>query len=427
MKNARGAGRKPVINEEQLNAVKNRIQSGESITSIAREYGISRQSLYNRLKEKEYRYVTFEYVIDGDVTTIIEADFTNESVRINNIGTRLSKYAFGINQKPTWEDFNSFLENQVMQINNTSHENCKHILFQDVREDNFSIYDAISDNDNGIRIIGDTDVKDSIRRFEFTKKDILYSRTDTDGYQLKALSRDRLFFVKSQAIISGKLMNDWAVELIASDICEQLSIPCVKQYECEFVYGDHLYKGVCSDNFELDGYTFISFERLIERIGLSSKDSEFIQLGAIDKMKWCAEKLSVAGNISYEKTLKYMLDFAVIDCLIGNIDRRTKNFGLFFNSFSGEYEIPLIFDNGMGLFENDGYRDNYSSYDAAMMNVYVAPYGEDPFDMMKMLMNEYDISGLYPGINRLNYKSLVNTQNAHTYMKRMKELCQRLD
>lgn len=425
MKNVRGAGRKPVITDEQLNIVKDRIQSGESISSIAKEYGVSRQALHNRLKYSESRYVTMEYMVNGDVTTIIEVDFRNEDVRIKNMGNRLSKYAFGINQNPSWENFTSFLGNQVLLASNDNDDTCKRVLLQDVKEDSFTFNDAINNDDTGIRIIGDIDETDGIRRFEFEKKDILYSRTDTDGYQLKALSRDRRFFVKSQASISGVLMNDWAVELLASDICEQLLIPCVKQHECEFVYGDHVYKGVYSNNFELDGYTFISFERLIERMGLSSKDSEFIRLSAIDKMKWCAEKLSIAGDLDYERTFKYMLDLAVVDCLIGNIDRHTKNFGLFYNTFSEKYEIPLIFDNGMGLFENDGYRDNYSSYDAAMMNVYVAPYGEDPFDMMKLLMKEYDLFSLYPGFEELKYNSLVDTKNANIYLERMKELCQK--
>lgn len=227
--------------------------------------------------------------------------------------------------------------------------------------------------------------------------------------------------MKSQAIISGVLMDDWAVELLASDICRQLDIPCVKQNECEFVYGDRVYKGVYSDNFELDGYTFVSFESLLERMGTSSREQEFIHLDAIDKLKWCADKLAKAGNLAYEETLKYMMDLAVIDCLVGNVDRHTRNFGLFYNTCSGQFEIPLIFDNGMGLFENDGYRDRYSSYDAAMMNVYVFPYGEDPFDMMDLLMRECGLYNIYPNLVNLKYDSLINTPFATEYIRRMKE------
>ena len=76
-----------------------------------------------------------------------------------------------------------------------------------------------------------------------------------------------------------------------------------------------------------------------------------------------------------------MLNLAVLDCLVGNVDRHTRNFGLFYNSSTGKYEIPLIFDNGMGLFEHDYYRDNYRNYEEAMNNVYVSPYGEDPFEL----------------------------------------------
>lgn len=425
MKNERGAGRKPVIDEKELNNIKIRIDKGESVSSIAKEYGVSRQALYKRLKQGISDQVfTLDYIVDGDVTTRIDVDFRNEKVSIKNFGQRISRYAFGLNQNPNWSDFLHFLEESLLgkkQLN--SERSSKRLILQDSSCIDYSIEEVVKSKDSPI-IVSSTSEQIEISklpRFTFTKKDILYSRTDTDGYQLKALSRDRRFFVKSQAIISGVLMDDWAVELLASDICRQLDIPCVKQYECEFVYGDRVYKGVYSDNFELDGYTFVSFESLLERMGTSSREQEFIHLDAIDKLKWCADKLAKAGNLFYEETLKYMIDLAVIDCLVGNIDRHTRNFGLFYNTFTKRHEIPLIFDNGMGLFENDGYRDRYSSYDAAMMNVYVSPYGEDPFDMMDLLMNEWDLYTIYPKLTDLEYDSLKNTPFATEYIRRMKE------
>lgn len=418
LRNERGAGRKAVISEKEIDIIKKRVADGEKVTLIAKEYGISRQALYKRLKSVSRKQVMFEYLVNGNVTTRIEVDFDNEKIGIENFGSRISCYAFGINQNPDWEDFVYFLENRIL-LNDENHEsNCKRVILQDSASSKLDINPILKNMNNDFRLADGENIGD-IPKFTFAKKDILFSRSDTDGYQLKALSRDRRYFVKSQASISGVFMNDWAVELIASDICGQLDIPHVKQRECEFVYGDNIYKAVYSDNFELDGYTFISFERLLERLGTSSKEQEFISLNAIDKMKWCADKLSVAGNIEYEKTLKYMLDLAIIDCLVGNIDRHTRNFGLFYNSFTAAYELPLIFDNGMGLFENDGYRDKYTSYDAAMMHVYVAPYGEDPFDMMEMLMKEFDLNKIYPTLKYFEYINRLNTHYASIYMERM--------
>lgn len=256
-------------------------------------------------------------------------------------------------------------------------------------------------------------------RFTYSKQDMCNARADVDGFQLKALSYDRKLFVKGQAIIGGICMDDWAVELIASDLCEQLGIPCVKQHGCELVYNERILKGVYSNNFELDGYTFVSFERLAERTGHSTKDSEFVKLDAIGKLKWCAERLSEAGDLRYEATLKYMLDLALIDCLVGNVDRHTKNFGLFFDATSGKYEIPPLFDNGMGLFEHDNYKEHYTSFDTAMGQVYVAPYGEDPFDMIEMLDKEFDLMKLYPGLATYGYHTEWITPYAKEYMERM--------
>ena len=423
MKNVRGAGRKAVISSEEIDTIRMRISTGESIASIAEEYGVSRQALYKRIKSINNQYATIDYIVDGSVATRIELDCIKEELRIENYVMRISEYAFGLNMNPDWDDLRALMERQILlQESGDELENGR-LLVQELSNNEFSIKDIANSSNEHIRISND-DI-DKIPSFKFSKKDILYSRTDTDGYQLKALSRDRKYFVKSQATIGGVLMNDWAVEVMAAELCEQLGIPCVKQKECEFVYGDRVYKGVYSKNFELDGYTFVSFERLLERLGTSSRKQKFIHLDAIEKMKWCAHKLSEAGKIEYEKTLKYMIDLAVIDCLVGNVDRHTRNFGLFYNSYTCKYEIPLIFDNGMGLFENDAYRDNYSTYDSAVMHVYVSPYGEDPFEMLEMIKQEYNLMQIYPGIKDINYNRLINTPHALEYMERMQQLWQK--
>lgn len=420
LRNERGAGRKSGISSADIEIIKKRIQEGESVAAISKVYGITRQALYKRLKDENDQRAVVDYIVDGKVATRIEIDCRKENIRIENFASRISQYAFGLMQNPNWDDLGAFLERQIMLSDNYDKNDSHRLLLQELPQNDFSIKDAVSAGSDRFKISADEATQ--IPRFKFTKRDILYSRTDTDGYQLKAVSRDRRFFVKSQAIISGLLMNDWAVEVLASDLCDQLGIPCVKQNACEFVYGERVYKGVCSLNFELDGYTFVSFERLLERMGTSSHDQEFIRLNAIEKMKWCAENLSKAGNIDYEKTFKYMLDLAVIDCLTGNIDRHTRNFGLFYSNNTGKYEIPLVFDNGMGLFENDGYRDKYTSFESAMMHIYVSPYGEDPFEFLEMLKKEFDLKTLYNGIVDIKYNCILNTPYANAYMERMREL-----
>lgn len=418
MKNERNAGRKSKIEKQELEKIKTRIADGEKVSVIAKEYGISRQALHRKLSEGSSTIV-LDYVVDDICATRIEMDLRSETLHVINYAQAISKRAFGIHDNPVWNDLIDLLIKQYCQVRSDEIEDGKQraICFDKSRE-TFTLQDVLGKN---LRLAEEAEIPKV--QFRFDKKDILYTRTDTDGFQLKALSQDRRWFVKSQAIFGGKLMDDWAVEMIAADICQQLGIPCVMQRYCEFVYGSRTYKGVYSANFELDGYSFVSFESLLARMGLSSNDNEFVRLDAIAKMKWCADKLAVAGNLQPADTLRYMLDLALVDCLVGNVDRHTRNFGLFYNAYEEKFEIPLIFDNGMGLFEYDSYE--YETFEDAMMTVYVAPYGEDPFDMIRMLDQEYDLRKTYPGLSNLQYKNYLAKPFATEYMERMGRIWQK--
>lgn len=452
MSNIRNAGRKSKLTTKQKDELLNRIEDGESISLLAKEYGISRQAIYNLINsDKTDGTVRLDYCFDGEITSIIEVDYNHEQVNVMNYVVSLAKRAFGYNTNPTWKQLGELLEEQFFLNRLGRSAPGKNIfLCNDCSPVDFGLEDvlnaALKDNSNDksnvaldtsavaieqfLKLSKNNDDRldiSRIPRFEFTKKDILYTRTDTDGFAFKALSHDRKWFVKGQTTISGVMMDDWAVEVMASDICRQLDIPCVEQTECIFVYAGREHRGVCSRNFELDGYSFISFERLLERMGRSSREDEFIRMDALAKMRWCAKMLSKAGDLSFDDTLKYMLDLAVIDILVGNVDRHTRNFGLFYNNHEDKFEIPLIFDNGMGLFEHDDYRDRYDSFDSAMGRVYINPYGEDPFDLLKLIESEFDLVKIYPGLTRLKYNDLLHKRFATEYMERMCEHWQRLD
>ena len=410
MPNPRGAGRKPVISDDKIRELYDRYQAGESVASLALESGISRQALYKRFDElMESKPEVYDYCIDGELCTRIFIDKRHESLQILNYVGELSKRAFGWNESPDFGDLAKLLE-------------CDYFKRKGIDDVNSSDKLLCMESRNNSFVL-----EVNLPRFEFSKKDIIIARTDTDGFQLKAMSHDRRFFVKSQAIIGGNRMEDWAVEIIASDICKKLEIPVVIQKHCCFVYNGITYDGVYSRNFELDGYTFVSFESLLERSNKSSNSEEFIGLSSIEKLKWCANILSELGGIEYEFCEKYMLDLAILDCLVGNIDRHTRNFGLFYNINEGSFEIPLIFDNGMGLFENDYYRDNYDSFSSAMNNVYILPYGEDPFEFFEILSKEFDLKKLYPNISDITYLDILDKPFVLEYERRMTELCQRLD
>lgn len=243
-------------------------------------------------------------------------------------------------------------------------------------------------------------------------------RSGSDGYQAKYFADSRKHFIKTQASLSGVLMNDWMVEIIASKLCDRLNINCVKQQHCKVRDEVKTLDAVVSKNFELDGWDFVSFESLLNRLsGESTQDSFFIRLGTIEKMEYCAKVIAKACNINYKYALKYMIDLAVIDILVGNNDRHTKNFGVFWDINNNKFSIAKIFDNGMGLFENDYYRDNYKNLQERMRNVYVAPYGEDPFDMIKILKNYININNIYNFGNIKSSELTFPNEDSKVYFK----------
>lgn len=417
MSNERNAGRKPILSDDVIQAIKERYHAGDSISVIAKEYGVSRQALYKRIHQSKKRSVKIDYVIDGKHVAEIDADFGKQYIRVLNYAVELSKLPFGFKSDPSWSDFCELAEREYLKNAGVTEPGT--FFITDV-QNSFRLDEVDQFELKGVET-------DELPVFEFQKKDILFARTDTDGFQLKALSKNRKYFVKSQASISGVLMRDWAVEVIAADVARQLRIPCVEQHHCKCVFGKKTYDAVFSKNFELDGYSFLSFESLLSDKGLSTKDSSFLKLKTIDKLRWCAQQLSEIGDIEYEHTLRYMMDLAVLDCLVGNVDRHTRNFGLFYHTLQDKFYIPLVFDNGMGLFENDYYRDRYESFDEAMNAVYVSPYGEDPFDMLKILNEEFHLKSVYKDVDQIEYPDILRTEYAKEYERRMQELWQKLD
>ena len=51
--NARGAGRKRALHAETVNVIKKRYDAGETVTALAAEYGVTRQTLSTYLHPKE--------------------------------------------------------------------------------------------------------------------------------------------------------------------------------------------------------------------------------------------------------------------------------------------------------------------------------------------------------------------------------------
>lgn len=134
--NARGAGRKRALPTETVDIIKQRYGAGEKINALAAEYGVSRQTLSAYLHPKEpqidrvcrtYRAwvrlnvllhredlwdytLRIDYMNHDELCTVILVDFTHEKILIQNETDELLFRAFGVKEKPTWEDFEYFLE-----------------------------------------------------------------------------------------------------------------------------------------------------------------------------------------------------------------------------------------------------------------------------------------------------------------------------
>lgn len=111
--NTRGAGRKPQLSKTEIEEIKIRRGNGETITALAAEYGVSRQTLSGYLNKQEEVVdyaLRMDFMCGEECCTVIHVDFKREEIAILNTTEDIIHRAFGIKVKPTWEDFTSFLE-----------------------------------------------------------------------------------------------------------------------------------------------------------------------------------------------------------------------------------------------------------------------------------------------------------------------------
>ena len=105
-------GRKKSLTEKDIeNAIKMQGR-GMSTKKIAEHFGVSRQTISKYLnKPLDGDYVMrLDFMFRQKVCTEIYVDFANKQIKIINRTDDIMKRAFGVNENPTWEDFESFIE-----------------------------------------------------------------------------------------------------------------------------------------------------------------------------------------------------------------------------------------------------------------------------------------------------------------------------
>ncbi len=139
--NARNAGRKPSINGEDLEKIKERRQQGESVTKLAEEYGVSRQTMsayLNRVDTTDYNEIIYntykkwveinrdfrksfhmqdyllrmEFMCEDELCSSILVNFKDKQIEVVNHTSDIIHQAFGVKAKPDWDDFEYFLESR---------------------------------------------------------------------------------------------------------------------------------------------------------------------------------------------------------------------------------------------------------------------------------------------------------------------------
>lgn len=139
--NARNAGRKPSINDSELEIIKTKRENGAPVTQLAEEYGVSRQTMsaylnrnetndYNELIYKTYKkwveinkdfrksfrmqdyLLRMEFMCEDELCSSILVNFKDKEIRVVNHTSDVIHQAFGVKAKPDWEDFEYFLESR---------------------------------------------------------------------------------------------------------------------------------------------------------------------------------------------------------------------------------------------------------------------------------------------------------------------------
>lgn len=108
------SGRKPKFNYEQLETLRSEVRDGAGINELAAKYNTSRQVIGRYLnKSSEYGYnIRLIYMYKQFPCTIIDVDYFARKIKIQNRTADTLHRAFGVKEKPSWEDYETFLESR---------------------------------------------------------------------------------------------------------------------------------------------------------------------------------------------------------------------------------------------------------------------------------------------------------------------------
>ncbi len=114
LRDNRNAGRKCKFTEREIRDIEKMLSCGITINEIAKKYNTSRQIIHKYINQKPKGTYTLRlsYMYLQHPCTIIDVDFLNEKIKIENRTDDILHRAFGVIENPTWEQFNEFLKDR---------------------------------------------------------------------------------------------------------------------------------------------------------------------------------------------------------------------------------------------------------------------------------------------------------------------------
>lgn len=112
--NTRNAGRKRKFTEQEVVEMLCLQEDGMSVNDIAIRFGTSRQIIGRYLNKPLADGYTMRmtYMFRRQPCTTIDVNFLEQKIRIQNRTNDILHRAFGVNEQPTWEDFEIFLRDR---------------------------------------------------------------------------------------------------------------------------------------------------------------------------------------------------------------------------------------------------------------------------------------------------------------------------
>ena len=126
-KNTRNAGRKRKASDEDIRKMRTMRNAGASMQELARKFRISRQTVERYLNTSIGDGCTMRltYMFRRQPCTVIDVNFLDRKVVIQNKTDDILHRAFGVIEDPTWNDFENFLRDRCFP---QTRGNCKELL-----------------------------------------------------------------------------------------------------------------------------------------------------------------------------------------------------------------------------------------------------------------------------------------------------------